>query len=71
MWRMGGQALQFGFELLGREQAESFGAVRKVRVEAVDERFAFAAVEDLHIFEADEFVETGAEAFVGPAEALS
>ena len=45
--------------------------MREVRVEAVDERFAFAAVEDLHIFEADEFIEAGAEAFVGPAEALS
>ena len=45
--------------------------MREVRVEAVDERFAFAAVEDLHIFEADKFVEAGAEAFVGPAEALS
>jgi hypothetical protein len=45
--------------------------VREVRVEAVDERFALAAVENLHIFEADEFVEAGAEAFVRPAEAFS
>ena len=45
--------------------------MREVRVEAVDERFALAAVEDLHIFEADEFVEAGAEALVGPTEVLS
>ena len=69
--RFGAQALQFGFEFVGGEQTDGFGAVREVRVEAVDERFAFATVEDLHIFEADEFVEAGAEAFVGPAEALS
>ena len=65
------QALQFGFEFVRSEQPESLGAVREVRVEAVDERFALAAVEDLHIFEADEFIEAGAEAFVGPAEAFS
>ena len=69
--RFGAQALQFGFEFVWSEQAESLGTVREVRVEAVDERFALAAVEDLHIFEADEFVEAGAEAFVGPTEALS
>ena len=62
---------QFGFEFVGGEQTDGFGAVREVRVEAVDERFAFATVEDLHIFEADEFVETSAKAFVGPAEAFS
>ena len=69
--RFGAQALQFGFEFVWSEQAESLGTVREVRVEAVDERFAFATVEDLHIFEADEFVETSAKAFVGPAEAFS
>ena len=62
---------QFGFEFVWSEQAESLGTVREVRVEAVDESFPLAAVENLHIFEADEFVEAGAEAFVRPAEAFS
>ena len=58
---------QFGFEFVGGEQTDGFGAVREVRVEAVDERFALAAVEDLHIFEADEFIEAGAVVSLDPA----
>ena len=55
-------------ELLGGEEAQGFGIVGEVGVEAVDEGLAFAAVQGLEVFQADEFVEAGAEAFVGPAQ---
>ena len=43
----------------------------KVRIQAVMERFAFAAAQDLEVFQTHEFFQASAKAFVGPAEVLS